>query len=477
MIRNPNQVLLVPFGSHPDPMGGAPWFAIEDDWVYPAEGHPFGASAIPWFQILSDYLYTSNWHPSGPRAGAWFRSDGELIWVELGNPEWRGTPEIWYRIEKAGASGERTSIFGPRPSHPVQNPPISITHRNISHEGDTNGFLFDSNAGRVSPVISTERQIVSLYEELRRLMKDHNLFGSATRIRGRYPPRRVSREFHEICLHLMHSIQQRAPRLEGQVLILDATRTEQLNDRLLRHALAFSETTLLITPELRGEIWGTGGDSVDYWIPQSFITTIGQYWHLVRDGFILPLPQKIQSAGLGENAVYAEVTPMMLRGDALHYASDTTGDRDLVVATRGRVLLPSLGRMRVNSILKMRDAEHAAFKRFHAALRSLIRSEGLQGDLDSLITAVRHTDEMVNELNDRIKSHRPVGMGAALAVGAGIAALSQPIDSKWIAAVLTGIGITGLRFFSDTYQQLTTLSRDPFFFPWLLAHPRALRPA
>lgn len=458
-------------------MSGAPWFAIEDDWVYPADGHPSGANTIPWFQILSGYFYTTMWHPSGLQTGAWFRSDGELTWVEPGNPEWHGTPEVWYRIEKAGAPGGRTGIFAPRPSHPVQNPPISITHRSISHEDGMNGFLFDSNAGRASPEISTERQIVSLYEELRRLMNDHKLFGSATRIRGRYPPRRVSREFHETCLQLVHSIQQRAPRLEGQVLILDATRTEQLNDRLLRHALAFSETTLLITPELRGEIWGTAGEYIDYWIPQSFITTIGQYWHLVRDGFILPLPQKIESAGLGENVVYAEVAPTMLRDDALHYTSDAAGDRDLVVATRGRVLLPALGRMRVNSILKMRDAEHTSFKRFHAALRSLIRSEGLHGDSDSLITAVRHTDEMVNELNDRIKSHRPAGAGAGLAVAAGIAALSQPIDSKWIAAVLTGIGITGLRFFSDTAQQLTTLSRDPFYFPWLLAHPRALRPA
>jgi hypothetical protein len=471
-----DQYVVYPSGAHPDRLGGRPWFRIREGLVYPAFGHPDGERADPWFEILSGYWYTALSHPAGARPGAWFRMDGETIWTERGNPDWSGTPEPWYALEKPGAGATAGTPFGPRPSHPVQNPLVRIAHRGTDAV-DENGSLFEVNAGRASPEITTDVQIVKLYDDLRLLMKEHGLFSSATKVNGRYPPRLVPREFHELCAGLIEMVQRRVPRLEGQLMILDASRIEQLNDRLLRHALVFSETTLLVTPGIRGEVWGTEDHAVDYWIPQSFITVIGQYWHLIRDGFILPLPENVRSAGLGRDIVHAEATTgSPQRGDVLRYAADGLGDRDLVFAAHGRVMVPSLTRMRVNSILKMRDAEHSSFKRFHVALRGLIRSEGLGSDPDSLVTAVRYTDQMVVDLDERIRALRPVGAVAGGVLAAGLAALALPVDARWIVPALTGIAATGFKFYTDTYQQFKALHRDPFYFPWWLAHRKPWDP-
>ena len=79
----------LPTYGHPDGPFNAPWFRVEDGWVYRAEDNPAGASDSPCFRLIEGWAYPTL---SLPRTPATFQIIGSFAYPDTGAP--------WFRIEE-----------------------------------------------------------------------------------------------------------------------------------------------------------------------------------------------------------------------------------------------------------------------------------------------------------------------------------------------------------------------------------------
>jgi hypothetical protein len=88
---------LYPDFGHPNGIGMAPWFSIQDGKLYPEVGHPNGKGTSPWFVIRNEQVYPDVALPQGPGEAPWFRIRDLKLFPDSGNPD-GASDAPWYSI-------------------------------------------------------------------------------------------------------------------------------------------------------------------------------------------------------------------------------------------------------------------------------------------------------------------------------------------------------------------------------------------